>query len=165
MHNFNVNMIIFISLFKDTIYSPPNPAWGGLFVFSKVLSFLLSLPRPKSSRYYSTLKHLMKWWSSYENMTVIISEDRTLRTHCTTRFYQTRFRGCSKMTSSILGGYLDPPPLPLVITSSSGYPPPLCRRKWWEELICDKTVYAGLLMIIFSAQLLFLCLGLIWPMI
>ena len=61
-------------------------------------------------------------------------------------------------------GYRDPPPSPLSSCHLSAPPPSLCKRKWWEELIRDKTAYPGSLMNIFSAQLLFLCLGLIWPL-
>ena len=59
-----------------------------------------------------------------------------------------------------------PPPFPLVIMSSFGYPipAPFWTHKWWEKLAIDKTGYARLLMIIYSAQQLFLCLGLIWPL-
>ena len=53
-------------------------------------------------------------------------------------------------------------PLPLVVMSSFGYPLPLCKHKWWEELFCNKTAKIGLPIIIFSVQMLSLCLGLIW---
>ena len=62
------------------------------------------------------------------------------------------------------GVSIPPYPLPLAIMSSFGYPPPLCTREWRRELFHDKIAYAVSLMIIFSAQLLILCFGLIWPL-
>ena len=57
------------------------------------------------------------------------------------------------------------PPLPLVIMSPLGFlPPRLYTRKCREEMIRDKTAYAKSLMFVFSAQLLFLRLGLICPL-
>ena len=60
-------------------------------------------------------------------------------------------------------GVSRPPPSPLSSCHLSATHP-LCKRKWWEELIRDKTAYLGSLMNIFSAQLLFLCLGVISPL-
>ena len=61
-------------------------------------------------------------------------------------------------------GVTRPPPPPCHHVIFRLPPPPLCKRKLWEELIRDTTAYPGLPMNIFSAQLLFLCLGLIKPM-
>ena len=68
------------------------------------------------------------------------------------------------MTSSLLG--VSRPPIPHSPLSSCHLwaTPPLHTRKLWEDLIRDKTAYTGSLMIIFLAQMLFLCFGLIRPL-
>ena len=46
----------------------------------------------------------------------------------------------------------------------TGKHPLLCTRKWRGKLMRDKTACTGLLMIIFSDQMLFLYFDLIWPL-